>query len=94
MSMKITSIIKMGQKPQVTDLCGEKVMVDFNKGKYFMLKGVGNDIWDLLEDNMKVEAIISKLMEEYDVDRETCESSTLKFLQDLEELGFIKGMDE
>ena len=92
--MKITSIIKMGQKPQVTDLCGEKVMVDFNKGKYFMLKGVGNDIWDLLEDNMKVEAIISKLMEEYDVDRETCESSTLKFLQDLEELGFIKGMDE
>ena len=48
--MKITSTIKMGPKPQVTDLCGEKVMVDFNKGKYFMLKGVGNDIWDLLED--------------------------------------------
>lgn len=92
--MKITSIIKIEQKPQVTDLCGEKVMVDFKKGKYFMLKGVGNDIWDLLEDNIKVETIISKLLEEYDVDRETCESSTLQFLQDLENLGFIRGMEE
>lgn len=91
--MKLTSTIKIGQKPQVTDLCGEKVMVDFNKGKYFMLKGAGNDIWDLLEDDMKVEMIISKLMEEYDVDRETCESSTLKFLQELEDLGFIKGIE-
>lgn len=92
--MKITSTIKMGPKPQVADLCGEKVMVDFNKGKYFMLKGVGNDIWDLLEDNIKVETITKKLLEEYDVDRETCENSTLKFLQDLEDLGFIKGMEE
>lgn len=92
--MKITSIIKMGQKPQVTDLCGEKVMVDFNKGKYFMLKGAGNDIWDLLEDGIQAEKLVLKLMEEYDVDRETCESSTLKFLEDLEELGFIEGIEE
>lgn len=91
--MKITSIIKIGEKPQVTDLCGEKVMVDFGKGNYYMLKGVANDIWDLLEENIKVETIIAKLLEEYEVDRETCESSTLKFLQDLEELGFIKGID-
>ena len=91
--MKITSIIKIGEKPQVTDLCGEKVMVDFGKGNYYMLKGVANDIWDLLEDNIKVETIIAKLLEEYEVDRETCESSILKFLQDLEELGFIKGID-
>ena len=91
--MKLTSVIKIEQKPQVTDLCGEKVMVDFNKGKYFMLKGVGNDIWDLLEDNVKVETIVSKLLEEYDVERETCESSTLKFLEDLEDLGFIKGIE-
>lgn len=92
--MKLTSTIKMLQQPQITDLCGEKVMVDFNKGKYFMLKGVGNDIWDLLENNVKVATIITKLLEEYDVDRETCETSTLKFLQDLEELGFIEGMEE
>ena len=88
------SRIKMKNKPNVTDLAGEKVMVDFAHGKYFMLKGVGNDIWDLLEDNIKVETITKKLLEEYDVDRETCENSTLKFLQDLEDLGFIKGMEE
>lgn len=91
--MKNTSIIKIGEKPQVTDLCEEKVMVDFGKGNYYMLKGVANDIWDLLEDNIKVATIIEKLLEEYEVDRETCESATLKFLQDLEELGFIKGID-
>lgn len=39
----------MKAKRNVTDLAGEKVMVDFEQGKYFCIKGVGNDIWDMLD---------------------------------------------
>ena len=60
-------------------------------GKYFMLKGVGNDIWDLLEENILVNDIINKLLEEYEVEEDECVDSTLKFLGQLEELDFIEG---
>lgn len=86
------SRIKMKNKPNVTDLAGEKVMVDFAHGKYFMLKGVGNDIWDMLEDDITVDTIICKLLEEYDVEEAQCVESTISFLSQLEELDFIEGI--
>lgn len=84
--------IKVKKLPNVTELAGEKVMVDFIQGKYFMLKGVGNAIWDLLEDKVSVASIIEKLLQEYDVEEEQCVSSTIKFLEQLEELEFIEGI--
>lgn len=73
----------------VTDLSGEKVMVDFETGKYFLIKGVGNDIWDMLQEETTAAEIIEKLLSEYDVSREECESSVLEFLCKLEELAFL-----
>lgn len=86
------SKIIVTNKPEVTDLCGEKVMVDFKSGKYFMLKGVGNDIWNMLEHEITVQQIIIQLMEEYEVDRETCKTSTIEFLEKLEKLGFVESV--
>ena len=83
--MDKTAKIRMKAKRNVTDLAGEKVMVDFEQGKYFCIKGVGNDIWDMLdgqegEDGITVEAILHKLMEEYEVMEEVCEKEVLAFL--------------
>jgi hypothetical protein len=87
------SVIKMKNTPNVTDLAGDKVMVDFAQGKYFMLKGVGNDIWDLMDDGMKVSDIVAELQKEYDVSEEECLTETIKFLSELEELNFIEGIE-
>ena len=46
--MNASEKIKLKKKLNVTDLSGEKVMIDFESGKYFMIKGSGNDIWDLI----------------------------------------------
>lgn len=87
--MDRTASIKILKQLNVTDLSGEKVMVDFEQGKYFMIKGVGNDIWDMLEDGITVEQIIRKLLSEYDVTEEVCEQEVLKFLNSLEDIGII-----
>lgn len=87
--MKKESIITIKRVLNVTDLAGEKVMVDFENGKYFMIKGVGNDIWDMLEENIAVETIVGRLLEEYDVAEEVCEQEVLKFLDNLESIGII-----
>ena len=59
---KDTKII-MKKKLNITDLSGEKVMVDFETGKYFLIKGAGNDIWDMIQVETTPEEIIEKLMQ-------------------------------
>ncbi|WP_035773435.1 lasso peptide biosynthesis PqqD family chaperone [Butyrivibrio sp. VCD2006] len=82
-------IIKLKKNLNVTDLSGEKVMIDFESGKYFMIKGSGNDIWDLIQEEITVGDIIKKLLEEYDVSEEECEKSVDEFLTKLKEYEFI-----
>ena len=83
--------VKIKNMPNVTELAGEKVMVDFEQGKYFMIKGTGNDIWDMLQENKNITPgqIIEKLLEEYEVSPEECEASVMEFLGKMQELGFI-----
>lgn len=90
--MDKTATIKMKKQLNVTDLSGEKVMVDFEQGKYFMIKGVGNDIWDMLADDVMVTQIMDKLLQEYDVTVEQCEKEVLDFLNNLENLGIIEAV--
>ena len=88
--MDRSSVIKMKKQLNVTDLAGEKVMIDFESGKYFMIKGSGNDIWDLIQSPITVDEIIKKLLEIYEVNEATCEASVLSFLENLKRLDFIE----
>ena len=87
--MDKNATIVMKKKLNVTELAGEKVMIDFETGKYFLVKGVGNDIWDMLEEETTPAIIIDKLLMEYDVSAEECEKSVMDFLSKLQELEFI-----
>lgn len=87
--VNVNEIIKLKKNLNVTDLSGEKVMIDFESGKYFMIKGTGNDIWDLIQEEISVGDIIEKLLSEYDVSREECTASVETFLGKLRELQFI-----
>ena len=82
--------ITMIKKLNVTDLAGEKVMVDFEAGKYFLIKGSGNDIWDMMQKNMTPTQIIDALQKEYDVSAEECERAVMEFLGRMQNLGFIE----
>jgi len=81
--------IKIEKQLDVTDLAGEKVMIDFESGKYFMIKGSGNDIWDMMKDGITVQEIVNGLLGIYDVDEATCSSSVVEFVQQMENYGFI-----
>ena len=88
--MDRTTPVVMTKKLDVTELSGEKVMIDFETGKYFMIKGVGNDIWNLIQNEITVGEIIEKLLQEYDVEEQECEASVVAFLENLQKYGFIK----
>lgn len=83
------SVIKV-KDINVTDLAGEKVMIDFDTGKYYMVKGAGNAIWDMLQEETTPAVIIDRLLKEYAVSADECEASVMKFLGRMQELGFIE----
>lgn len=91
--MNENTIVKLIKQLDVTDLSGEKVMIDFSTGKYFLLKGAANEIWDMLTANnseeISIGTIKSNLMEIYDVDDTTCLNSILEFLNQMKVNEFI-----
>ena len=87
--MNRDTVVKLITDISVTELAGEKVMIDFATGKYFMIKGVGNDIWDMLQKPITYGEIVDKLLSEYDVSEEECNASVTNFLNKLKELKFV-----
>ncbi|MBO4510434.1 MAG: PqqD family protein [Lachnospiraceae bacterium] len=87
--MDKNTIVRSKKKIDVTILNGEKVILDFATGNYYVIKGVGNIILDMLESEISVNEIIERLLTEYDVSRSECEQSVIEFLEKLEEAEFI-----
>ena len=90
--LNLDSIVFQKEDVDVTELNGEKVMMDLDKGKYFMLNETGSVIWDSISEPKSISEIIGSVIKEYDIDKETCESKVLEYLEKLnhEELVFIK----
>lgn len=83
-------IIIANKDIDVTDLNGEKVMMNMDQGKYFMIKGVGNRIWDILKEEKSYNQVVEILLNEYEVDRDTCEKSVTEFVDKLFNAGLAQ----
>ncbi len=81
--------IKIEKSLDVTELDGEKVMIDFDSGKYFMIKGAGNDIWDMMKDDIQIDTIVDNLLSVYDVERQICQDSVVSFVKQMKDYGFV-----
>ena len=88
--MNDNTIVHLVKHLDVTDLSGEKVMIDFATGKYFLLKGSANEIWDMLDRDVTISEIRNSLMNIYDVDASVCTASIHSFLQQMEQNAFIE----
>ena len=77
------NIIVKNKEIDDSDIDGDKVMMNLDKGEYFMMNQVGSRIWDIIINPITVKDIIIKLLEEYDVEENTCKASVIEFLERL-----------
>jgi hypothetical protein len=79
------------QKPGniVTDMDGEKVMMNILNSKYYNLGNNGGRIWELIKAPMSIHELIETLMNEYEVEQSICEEHVLTFLSHLSSEGLI-----
>lgn len=87
--VNLDSVISKNKEIDDTDLDGEKVMMNLEKGQYFMMNEVGSRIWELVEGNTPIVNIIEALTNEYEVDEETCEKTVMEFLGRLKDADLI-----
>src|SRR4051812_16948346 len=62
----------------------ELVMVSIENGHYYGLSKIAKEIWQMIEQPLKVSDLVASLVAKYEVDADSCEKDTLKFLEQLE----------
>lgn len=79
-TIDLENIIIKNNEIDDSEIDGDKVMMNLDKGEYFMMNSVGSRIWDIIASPITVKEIMTTLIEEYDVEEETCKDSVIEFL--------------
>ncbi len=66
-----------------TDLDGEVVILDTNKGVYYGLDAVGASIWGLIQQPNTLREVRDAILQEYDVDTAVCERDLMALVANL-----------
>ena len=90
MNIEITNVYMRNGDQVTAKVDDEVVMMSMQQGEYYGLDSIGSRIWELFAKPNSVENIIETLMQEYDVDRKTCEKDVQEFIQKLVDKGLLK----
>ena len=81
MTIDLSSMATRNEAIVFTDLDDSIVMMDVDEGQYYELETVGAKIWTLIEAPRSVAEICDALVDEFEVDPDTCRDETLEFLK-------------
>jgi len=87
--INLNTIVSRKEEIPTIDLDGEIGMMNVDQGKYYGLDSVGTHIWKLLENQQTVQALVGKLLKEYNIDEKTCIEHVLEFLKNLLKEGLL-----
>ena len=77
-----TSVIQRNETKFLASALGEEiVMMNTDNGDYIGVNNVGSDIWNLLTEPMRVEQLIEKVVDEYEVSPEEAKTEIDTFVQ-------------
>jgi len=87
--LNLNTVICRDPNPVTADMGGELVMMSMERGNYYALGEIGSQIWSKLESPQRVDRLCRELAEHYEVDRHTCETDVIEFLEQLYSEGLI-----
>jgi len=67
----------------------DMVLLDLDENNYLVISSVARRIWELIEDPIVFEDLCNTLMDEYEVDTDTCKNETIEFLTVLDDKGML-----
>jgi len=94
--MKLTqqSVLVRTEALPSTVLEESRVFLDIESGDYLSLSGTAKAAWELLASPLRIETLIARLGERYEVDSERCAAELLPFLEELLASGLLRETPE
>lgn len=85
----------VSQSPEVVDTAieGQTALMSIANGAYYGMDRIGSRVWALISQPCAVSAVVDQLLTEFAVERATCESHVLKFLQTLADADLLQIAD-
>lgn len=77
-----------------SDLGDEAVILSLKNGKYYGLNSVGVTVWTNVLESATLSEIEAAVMNEYEVDEETCRRAVSLFLEEMLEEELIEAVDD
>lgn len=74
----------------VSDIDNEVVLLNAETERYFGMDAVSTRAWSLLAQPQRLADVCDRLMEEFDVTRETCEQDVLEFVRKLADAKLVQ----
>ncbi len=90
MNVALDSILCRSDSQVGSKIDDEIVILSITNSKYYGLDPIASCIWSYLEEPIKVEVIVDRVIAEYAVSREECEKDVLAFLSHLAQEGLVK----
>ena len=84
------TIVSRSDEPVAVELDGTVVMMSIEQGMYFGLEGVGPRVWALLDEPRSVRAVCDALVQEFDIEDDTCLREVVAFLNELRTAQLIR----
>ncbi len=67
------------------EIDGETVMMSIDSGEYHGLDVIASRIWELIETPVTIDTLVAQIMDEYEVEKEQCQSDVTVFLEKMAE---------
>lgn len=87
--MDRNTLVKRDSSLFFTRVDDDLVLLSVEQGMYYGTQVVGRRIWTLIEEEISVSSLCEQLLEEFSVDRATCEREVLHFIEQLEKEGLV-----
>ena len=90
MELSSDSVVVSTSSQVGADLGEEVILLHLKNGQYYGLEKVGARIWKVLDKPIRVGEIERLLLNEYDIDPESCRREVRQLLSDLIDQGFVE----
>lgn len=84
--------IRRNPSLMASDMDGDLVMMDAERGQYYGISGVGTRIWALLEQSTTASTIAAVIQQEYKIDAGTALRDVMAFVSDLAQQGLVQAV--
>jgi hypothetical protein len=90
LSVALTTKLVISPEVLCQEVNGEMVLLDLDSESYFGLDTTGTRIWQLLQSGLSKQKLIEKMLDEFDIDRETLELDVHELLAKLLDAGLVR----